>query len=56
MKEKGKGKSMYMNVSGTCRKKKESRGEENLTEKQKGETNKCQSKQREKGPYFPFVP
>ena len=55
MKEKGKGKSMYMNVSGTCRKKKESRGEENLGEKQKGE-NKCQSKLRGKGPYFPFVP
>ena len=34
----------------------ESGGEENLAEKQEGETKKCQPKLKEKGPYFQIVP
>ena len=56
MKEKGKREEYEEECQWNLRKMKESGGEENLAEKQEGETKKCRSKLKEQGLYFQFVP
>ena len=56
MKKEGKREEYEEKCQWNLRKMKEGGGEENLAEKQEGETKTCRSKLKEKGLYFQFVP